>query len=394
MTLPKVGVNMTEAVVMKWLVGVGDTIREGDPIMEAETDKATQEIQSTGSGVVAKLIAAEGQTVQCHEPILELAAEDEQPAAAASTEAVKEPAAKVATVPEPAQPAPVFAPAETAAEAARKRISPLAKKIAREKGIDWRQVEPSVPGGRVVLEDVLAYKGNAAQPERQSAQGDERIPLSSIRKVIAARMRQSALEKPTVALTISVNAEAIIALRSRSKGQGNKISVDAILTHIAAKALQQHRIINSVLEGDAILLKKDIHIGVAVDTPKGLMVPVVKHADTKDIAAISTELEEMVAACKEGRIGTHSITGGTFTITSLGMFGVAQFTPIINPPECCILGIGAFRKVFVPDENDQPVLATEFYITLVFDHRIVDGAPAAEFLRTFKEYAEALEMQM
>ena len=164
MMLPKVGVNMTEAVITRWLISVGDRISEGDPIMEAETDKATQEIQSTGSGVVVKLIAKEGQTVQCHEAILELAEEDEQPATAIGAEAAKGSSVKAATVPTPAASAPIAGvrSAETVPAGARKRISPLAKKIARERGIDWRLVEPSVPGARVVSADVRAYQAPAA----------------------------------------------------------------------------------------------------------------------------------------------------------------------------------------------------------------------------------------
>lgn len=390
MALPKIGVNMTEAVITKWLVKTGDSIQDGDPVLEAETDKSTQEIYATESGVVTKLLAAEGETVQCGEDILVLTAEGEIYAENGN-------AAQPAVAEKPAAEIPLVKTAESqvcvAATGARIRVSPLAKKTAKEMGIDLRLVTPAVPGARIVKKDVLGFVNTRPAAGRAAVTAStgenlEAIPLTPTRKTIAARMSESNLTKPCAALTLTANAEAILALREQYKQKNIKISIDAILARIAASALLKHRNINTVLEGDDILVKRDINVGIAVDTPKGLTVAVVKNADGKPLIKIAEELTRMSEAAKESRLSGEDMSGGTFTITNLGMFGIEQFTPIINPPECCILSAGAIQREFVPDEAGQPVLQSRFRMTLVFDHRIVDGAPAAKFLRDFKELVE------
>ena len=392
MALPKIGVNMTEAVIAKWLVKPGDVICEGDAIIEAETDKSTQEIYATEGGVVAKLLAEEGQTVPCHADIMVLVDEGEEyREEAAAAEPKPAPAAQTPADCAPAQP---VAPAQTAntpcarpAEG-RVRISPLARKIARENGVDFHRISPAVPGGRIVKEDVLRFLQSGAAAQENEQENLEVIPMSMMRKTIAARMTQSSLEKPRVSLVTTADATALLALRSRYKEKGIKISMDALLAKIVAKALCLHRDINTILEGDNLLVRRDVNIGVAVDTPKGLLVPVLKQADRKTLAELAQELSVKVEDAQAGRLAAEDMTGGTFTLTNLGMFGVEEFGPIINAPECCILGVGALKKEFVPDENDQPKLITTFKMTLVFDHRIVDGAPAARFLKTLKEFVE------
>lgn len=397
MALPKIGVNMTEAVIAKWLVKPGDKVAEGDAIIEAETDKSTQEIYATEGGIVAKLLADEGQTVECYADILVLVDEGEEYKEEAAPAKKEEPtaAAPATPAPAPAAPAAAVTPAPVASAAvsgARVRVSPLAKKIAKENGIDYHMVPPATPGGRIVKNDVLTFlaSGGAAAP---SVGGNlDVIPMSAMRKTIAARMTQSVLEKPCVGLVTTADATALLALRNKYKEKGVKISMDAILTKMAAKALSIHRNINTILEGNDLIVKRDVNIGVAVDTEKGLMVPVVKNADFKSLVEVSENLSTMVEDAQASRLGMDAMSGGTFTITNLGMFGVEEFGPIINPPECCILGVGALKKEFVPDENDQPKLTTTFKMTLVFDHRIVDGAPAARFLKTLKEFVEMPEL--
>jgi pyruvate dehydrogenase E2 component (dihydrolipoamide acetyltransferase) len=383
MALPKIGVNMTEATITKWLVKPGDTVNNGDAVLEAETDKSIQEIYATESGTVSKLLAEEGDVVQCYQDILLLDADGstnetaEKPAQLKTTEA---PVQKIIT--------PVAPPVKTGE---RVRVSPLAKKTAKDMQIDIQLVKPARPGARIVNNDVLAFaKRRPAAPAQAQSVGEnlEVIPMTQTRKTIAARMSESNLTKPCAALTLSANAEAMLALREQYRNKGIKISIDAILAKIAGHALAKHRIINSVLEGDSILVKRDINVGVAVDTPKGLTVAVIRNADCKLLAEISDNLNEMAVAAKESRLGPDDMTGGTFTITNLGMFGIEQFTPIINPPECCILSVGAIQRMFVPDQEGLPVVQNRFNMTLVFDHRIVDGAPAAKFLQEIKELAE------
>lgn len=396
MALPKIGVNMTEAVIAKWLVKPGDTVNEGDPIIEAETDKSTQEIYATEGGIVAKLLADEGETVECYTDIMVLVDEGEEykeeEEVPAKTEEPKAEEPKAQAAP-PAVPAPAPVQAAVAAPAgARVRVSPLAKKIARENGIDFRIVPPAVPGGRIVKNDVLNFLANGGGAAPCAGENLDVIPMSAMRKTIAARMTQSTLEKPCVGLVTTADATALLALRKKYKEKGIKVSMDAILTKMAAKALTIHRNINTILEGNDLLVKRDVNVGVAVDTEKGLMVPVVKNADQKSLLEVSENLSAMVEDAQASRLSADNMGGGTFTITNLGMFGVEEFGPIINPPECCILGVGALKKEFVPDEAGQPKLTTTFKMTLVFDHRIVDGAPAARFLKTLKEFVEMPEL--
>lgn len=394
MTLPKIGVNMTEAVVAKWLVKPGDKISEGDAVIEAETDKSTQEIYATESGIVAKLLADEGQTVECNADIMVLVDEGEEYREEAAAPAKKEEpvVAPVTTAPAVSAPATRAAAPSAVPAGTRVRVSPLAKKIAQEQGIDFRMVPPAIQGGRIVKNDVLAFLANGGMTAQGVGENLEVISMSPMRKTIAARMTQSTLEKPCVGLMTTADATALLALRSKYKEKGVKISMDAILAKMAAKALTIHRNINTVLEGNDLLVKRDVNVGVAVDTQRGLMVPVVKNADKKSLVEVSENLSFMVEDVQASRLSPEAMSGGTFTITNLGMFGVEEFGPIINPPECCILGVGALKKEFVPDENDQPKLTTTFKMTLVFDHRIVDGAPAARFLKTLKEFVEMPEL--
>jgi len=379
MALPKIGVNMTEAMITKWLVKTGDSVKEGDPVMEAETDKSIQEIYATESGVVSGLLAAEGDTVVCGADILEL------DGTGGAEEKKAPPAAKGASksaVAQKSAPAPV-----AAAKTVHARVSPLAKRTAKELGVDIRLVPPAKPGARVVKNDVAAFAN--ARPASVPTGGNlEVIPLSGTRRTIAARMNESNLQKPSAALTLRANAEALLELKRLYAERGIKVSFDAMIAKIAAAALGKHPEINSVLEGDEILFKRDINVGVAVDTPRGLNVAVLKDAGNKTLPQLAEELARMAADAKESRLAMEDSSGGTFTITNLGMFGIEQFTPIINPPECCILSVGAVKREFVPDEDGLPVVVSRFAMTLVFDHRIVDGAPAAKFLRDVKEMIE------
>ncbi len=413
MTLPKIGVNMTEATITKWLISVGDTIAEGDVVCEAETDKSTQEIYATESGIVGQLLVAEGETVLCHQDMLMLLAEGEEaaPLVKPTPTAPAAPAApKQAPMAAPSQlntaiAAIVKKSAPTAAtnqlntavaaivkKTSKVRISPLAKKIAKEMGIDISLLSPAAPGARIVKKDVLSFKKPSVSTTVYTQ--NEVQPMSSVRKVIAKRMSESYFEKPTVPLTAGVDATALLALRSKYKERGFKIPMDAIIAKTVAVALQKHKIINSRLNGDNIEISGDINVSVAVDTDRGLTVPVIRNTNHKSIVAIGEELTELAQKAKENRLTPDEMAGSTFTITNLGMFGVDSFVPIINYPECCILSIGAINKTFVPDACDQPVLQSRFNITLVFDHRIVDGAPAARFLRDVVAMLECPELML
>lgn len=390
MTLPKIGVNMTEAVVDSWFVKVGDRISEGDAIFLAETDKATQDIYATESGIVAKLLVNEGDKVQIHDPIMVLVDEGET----LSEEAVMEKEEQPIQQAEKAAEKPAHKPAlPVAAEKGDKaRISPLAKKLAREMGIDVGSIAPGEPGKRIVKADVLAFasrKQTTQAPAAVPAGGVmEVIPMRGIRKVIAERMTESNLQKPSAALTISVDALGMISLREAFKKDGRRIGFNEIIAKACARALINHRIVNARMGEGSIEVLRDINIGVAVDTEKGLVVPVIRSADQKSLSEIADDLSAKAQAVKENRATPEDLSGGTFTVTNLGMLGIESFTAVINPPECAILAVGALRRVFVPDDNGNPVVRDEMKMTLSFDHRIVDGAPAAWFLHDVKRYLE------
>lgn len=390
MTLPKIGVNMTEAVVDSWFVKEGDRVSEGDAILLAETDKATQDIYATDSGVVAKLLVKEGERVQIHDPILVLV--DEGEAISDETVMVKQdvnaPAQK--TVKEPVEKSAVQKSVQTREKA---RISPLAKKLAREMEIDIDELTPAEPGKRIVKADVLAYAGSgkpAADKQDIVATDDilEVIPVRGIRKVIAERMSASNLEKPSAALTISVDAKGMTALRDAFRQDGRRIGYNEIIAKACARALSGHRMLNARLGEGGIQVLRAINIGIAVDTDRGLVVPVIQDTEQKTLGEISDDLSVKVQAVKENRATPEDLSGGTFTVTNLGMLGIEEFTAVINPPECAILAVGALRRVFVPDEDGNPVVRSEMKMTLSFDHRIVDGAPAARFLHDVKRYLE------
>lgn len=392
MTLPKIGVNMTEAVIDKWLIKIGDAINDGDEIIEAETDKATQMIYATTSGIVADILADEGDTVQIHQDILVLVEEGEE-YSSQKVEAIETNTQDaVEKTSETFRIAPVEnVPSVTKSSKDRVKISPLAKKMAKDLNVNIADLKPAISGKRIVKSDVLRYMDENAN---KSCDSDvfEVVPMSATRKIIAKRMTQSNLEKPCAALTLSVNMDRMVALRETYKKSGKRISYDSILVRVVANAIKNHMHINAVLEGDNILVKKDINVGVAIDSEKGLMVPVIKKAGELNAANIDEKLKSYIEQVKSNSVNASDLSGGTFTITNLGMFNIEHFTPVINPPECCILALGAIKRKFVPDANDQPLVINEMQMTLVFDHRIVDGAPAARFLNEIKQTLETPEL--
>ncbi|MDX1359064.1 MAG: dihydrolipoamide acetyltransferase family protein [Clostridia bacterium] len=402
MTLPKIGVNMTEVIVAEWLVKPGDFVNDGDAIFIGETDKAAQDILATDSGIIGKLLVEEGGKVKVNEPILVLLAEGEE-LQDEKTSTVQNPEPQNVPVTETQWNKESIVKKPVPMDKGRIRISPLAKKLADEYGIDIRILEPESEGKRIVKADVIAYKSKmetnartiqSSQPAYDEGDVMDTIPMSNMRKVIARRMGESNTEKPSAALTVCARADEIIRLRNRYKERGIKVSFNDILVKITGKALTEHRIINSIMDGDNIKIMKNINVGVAIDTDKGLMVPVIKDADEKGLLEIASDFTGLVEMARDNKIDSEHLSGGTFTITNLGMYEIEQFTPIINPPECCILAVGAMKKEFVPDESDLPKLVTTMKLTLAFDHRIVDGAPAAKFLQSIKRYIEFPEMLM
>ena len=415
MTMPKIGVNMTEAQIVEWLVREGDPVKAGDVILTAETDKAVQEIACETDGVLEKILAEPGRTVKCQEPIAILAESGEKSepyagdagrgkagsgragAETGTAGTLPEPAGGAAVAPEPEPASDHEAePRRTAAAAAvgpssRARISPLAKKLARDRGLPLTDLRPGREGERIVKADVLRHgAGRAASPERaaagQPAAAGTVIPVTGVRKVVAERLSLSARSAVRAVLFASVEAETLVESRERLKKNGVKVSYTDIIVHAAARLLRDFPIMNSRWTDKGIELAAERNIGIAADTEKGLVVPVIPKADEKSLEEIARESAEKIARAREGKLRAEDVSGGTFTITNLGMFDVETFIPVINPPECAILGVGSLRREpVVRGDPENLEIGWVLRLSLAFDHRIVDGAPAARFLQALKD---------
>ncbi|MFZ5974066.1 MAG: dihydrolipoamide acetyltransferase family protein [Bacillota bacterium] len=402
MTLPKIGVNMVDGVISEWLVSEGGEVKFGEMAFRAETDKDIQDIPADQSGTVLKILAKPGDLVECYEPVAivgtagenfdDLLKQYESGGGAQAAPAAEEEAAPAAAA------APVAAPAAAeAAPAGRVKISPLAKKMAKEMGIDYTKITPK--GVRITKADVLAYQpAEAAAPAAAPAPAAaadapasaNTVPYTGMRKVIGKRMVESTVTKPLAVLTMSCDMTNMIAWRKQINDNADiKVGFNELIAKACARALQDHPMINSQLsaDGDTIYVMDDINIGIAVDTERGLLVPVLKDVDKKGVLQLAQEFKAVVERVKEGATQPGDLSGGTFTISNLGGFGVEFFKAIVNPPECVILAVGATIKQPVV-VNDEIVIRPMMKITLSFDHRIVDGAPAAKFLARVKALLE------
>ena len=403
MVLPKIGVNMTEAQIMKWLVKPGDIVSEGDAIAEAETDKSTQDIYSDKTGTVKDLLAQEGDVVACNAPLIEFWEEHEASAAVGKTAGEHE-ASVAAGKTAGEQISPPAAP-ETVktSDSGHIRISPLAKKLAADLSIDYEKVAEVVNGRRIEKADILAYAdsikkqaGAADTPAEAStpimpassapASADAPFPpVSGVRRVIAQRLSESQI--PSVPLNIEIDMTEVIAWREKLKEKNISVSFNDIAVKAMAKVLHECPYLNAKFINASIVESPQINIGVAVDTPKGLLIPVIIDAGRKGLTEIGEEIRVKAGRAKNGDASMEDLSGGTFTISNLGSFGVISFAPVINPGESAILGLGQIMKRPVAD-GDEIVIRPMMCATLVFDHRVTDGAPAARALQMFKHLLE------
>ena len=395
MTLPKLGVNMTEATVVEWKAKVGDTVSIGDPLFDAETDKAVQEFTSTMSGVLAKILVPAGQTAKCQEPVAvfteagEKLADDYQAPAAEHSEDRSEagpPAEKQAA----------------AIKTGRAKISPLAKKIARDLGLDIAQISPSQPGARIAKADVMAFHERAKAGASTEGMIATRapvleaeytisgvVPFRGIRKTIAEKMALSSRTSAAASVSLRADAGMLVQWREKINTGGARVGYSELFTVIVGRALAAFPEMNSTLADDEIRRIGDVNVGVAVDTQRGLLVPVIRNADQMGVLAVSDDYRAKLERALSGRSTLEDLSGGTFTITNLGMFEIETFVPIINPPQCGILGIGAItRDAVAVDESDRVEVRPRLQLTLSFDHRIIDGGPAARFLQHVKHLVE------
>lgn len=390
-TMPKLGLTMTSGSVAKWHKKEGDRVEKGEVILEVSTEKITYKVEAPESGVLRKILVQPGTKVPIGTSLCIIAAPDED-ISELLKEAPTAPAAEKPAQPE-AKPAPVAA--KPAGEEVLIKATPIAKKIAKEQGIDLALVTGTGPGGRIVEKDVLDFiERQKAAPEAKPAVEAaplKRIALSDVRQVIAEKMSTSWQNSPMVTLNADVDCNLLKKLRedlkSSFKEKGLNLSYNYILIKACSVALKEQPMLNSYLEGNEVVLYDEINIGLAVATEEALLVPVVKDVAGKNLYEIASDGDALIEKARKGELAIDDVTGGTFTITNLGMFGVRDFTPIINPPQCAILGVGEMKdKPCVCD--GQIVVKPMMTLSLTFDHRIVDGAQGAMFIRRVKELLE------
>jgi pyruvate dehydrogenase E2 component (dihydrolipoamide acetyltransferase) len=425
--MPRLSDTMTEGTVSTWTKGVGDRIEKGDVIAEIETDKATMELEAYDAGVLEQILVDVGKTVPIGEVIAVIGDGSGTPApASASAPAASAPAAPApvapvapsATTPEQSAPAAPNGTPPASTNGKHPVVSPLARNIARDAGLDLATVSGSGPGGRIVRADVehaIATLGSAAAPVAavapavapaaaapaaaapvaaapilEAGPDDDEIALNRVRRITARRLVESMQQAPHFYLTSVVAADELVAARARineglaalatARGEAaTKVSVNDIVVKAVAVALRAHPEVNVSFGGDKLIRHHRIHVGIAVAIPDGLIVPVIHDADTKTVTQISAETRDLATRAREGKLKPGEFTGSTFSVSNLGMFGVDQFTAVINPPEAAILAVGATKQEAVV-RNGQIVVGYTMAITLSVDHRALDGATGAKFL--------------
>ena len=418
--MPALSPTMEEGTLAKWLVKEGDEVKSGDIIAEIETDKATMEFEAVDEGIVGKIVIAEGtEGVKVNTLIAILVEEGEEvPAAGASAPAAAPAAAAPVAAAEPAAAAP--APAAPVKDGNRVFASPLARRIAEQKGLDLSAIAGSGPRGRIVKSDVegatAAPKAaapaaateapKAAAPAAAMAQGPstdavlkmyegtdfEEVKLDGMRKTIAARLTEAKQSVPHFYLRRDIELDDLLAFRAQLNAKlgdrGVKLSVNDFIIKACALALQQIPEANAVWAGDRVLKFKNSDVAVAVAIEGGLFTPVLKNSDSKSLSALSAEMKDLAKRARDRKLAPHEYQGGSFAISNLGMFGVDNFDAIINPPHSGILAVGAGVKKPVVGADDQIKVATVMSVTLSVDHRVIDGALGANLLQAIKDNLE------
>jgi pyruvate dehydrogenase E2 component (dihydrolipoamide acetyltransferase) len=390
--MPKLGMNMTEGTIVSWLVKEGERVAAGQVILAIETDKATQEVESPASGILARILKPEGETVPCN-MVMAIIVEPGESVPAHIPSMIAEgvaPKSEVEVKADNPKLVGAQAPEEQDDQSQRINISPSAKALAKELEVDISQIMPR--GSRIKREDVeAAYAAMKARSGPAAPSPMARVspkPMTTTRRKIAEHMSQSARSVARVGLTLEADATALVAWRKRLEAAGIQISYNVLLAKLVAIALRELPYMNVQLaDDDTILEMNEINIGIAVEAERGLLVPVLRHVDQKEVAPLQEEYAALTERALQGKSTLADLEGGTFTITNLGSLEIEQFMPIINVPECAVLGVGAIiKKPVVIDDliGIRPMLA----LTLAFDHRLVDGAPAARFLQRVKHLIE------
>jgi pyruvate dehydrogenase E2 component (dihydrolipoamide acetyltransferase) len=389
--LPRLGQGMESGTIVRWLKSEGEAVEKGEPLFELDTDKVTQEVEAEAAGVLLKIAVAEGevpvgQTVAFigakGEDVPEVAPAPEESGAAHQAPAEAEP------------PAETQVPGTGLSQSTNGRIkaSPLARRMARERGIELSGVRGTGPDGRIVAEDVERAEAGGPPPLVDTGPnlwtGTQRVPLTNIRKTIARRLTE-AWQIPVFQLQASADMTRMNTLvaKLRERDPEVRVTVTDVLTKVCAQALMRHREVNAEFTEDAILLHPSANIGLAVAAPQGLVVPVIRDAHLLPLSVIARQRSDLVGRARESKLRAEDLEGGTFTISNLGMYAVESFTAVLNPPQAAIVAVGATEERVVPVDGEM-VVRPVVTLTGTFDHRAVDGAPAAAFLQTLKESLE------
>jgi pyruvate dehydrogenase E2 component (dihydrolipoamide acetyltransferase) len=404
--MPLLSPSMTEGTLVRWIKKEGDAVKSGDVLAEVETDKATMDLEAFDSGILRKILIQEGAKVPVQSRIGIIGTKDEKidesaPAAVA--------APKTATEPAPASKAEVKTPADASAPAAtpssdggRVKASPLAKKVATEKGVSLATLTGTGPGGRIVKKDVLNAPANGPAPggggssiyARGPIAKESSTKLTTMRSVIAKRLLESKTTIPHFYLEIEIDAKPLLDLRAQlndSLGKLKppvKLSLNDFVLKAAAEAVRRVPGVNASFEGDSIRQFPDVQLSFAVAIAEGLITPIIKEAQNKSLVQISSEAKSLAVKAKEGKLKPEEFQGGTFTVSNLGMLGIDRFSAIINPPQAAILAVGNIVKKPVVGANDEIVVGHRQSITLSCDHRVVDGAVGAAYLKELRELLE------
>jgi len=413
--MPKFGFTLESCQIVQWLVREGDRVRSGDPICEVTTDKVNMEVEAPEDGVIHQILYKAGDVVPVTQVICYLLRPNEVAEAAAAPIAATKSAPNatplarriaesnqldLATVQGSGRDGKIMR-RDVEQALGKVRATPAARRLAAEHGINLAEIQGTGRGGRVQGTDVQAAlarraaepatppkesKARVVTPLSASEQADRRVVrLEGMRRTIAQRLQKSFQSAPHIFLNMTVDMSAVEALRSTLKARGEKLSVTAVLIRACAWALGRNPALNATLEGDEISYWRNANIGMAVALQDGLIVPVIHRAEQLSLHAIQQEVDRLAALAREGKLTLDQVSGGTFTVTNMGMFGVDSFTAIINPPQVAILAVGRTVRSFVPDAEGKPILKPTLTMTLSADHRVVDGAHAAHFLRDLRD---------
>lgn len=431
--MPKLGATMEEGTIVSWLVQIGEVVEEGDPIAEIQTDKIVMEIEAETTGVLLKTLYDAGTAVNVHDVIAYMGEEGESvegleqqvPGVSKETDVkqgetsanktIKEeplgisdkirrtPAARKLAEDNQVNLSGIVGSGplgriqkldvENYLEKHAKKITPLAKKVAENQGIDYKNITGSGSHGKIRRDDLVSlHNPNEKAEQSMSSQDDKRVPFKGMRKFIAERISESAYTAPHVTLLSEIDMTNSVSLRQEllpviEKVEGLRLSFNDILMKATAFALKQYPNMNISLEGNEIVYHSDINIGMAVAVPDGLVVPVLRNVDEKGLGALTREAKSIGKQAREGKLSPDDMQGSTFTISNLGMYAVDGFTPIINSPNAAILGVGRIQKKSIV-VNDEIAIRSMMSVSLSFDHRIIDGAPAAAFLTELKDILE------